>query len=247
MSTHTKTYDNVGALRAALRGLPEGAVIKDRDGDVIPGEGVQHLEGAYAPYTVTYDAPEPVTIDPEDVKAGDTVTLDSDELGATVAGRVTDIQHDHGAWTIYLTLGVMGHSTPFVVGVGTSWRLTDHQPAPKPSLGDKIRSFINLAGLTRHEEGYLRDVALEADALERELESRPYRGDFERVKGERDRARRDIDAMWVPLVESLTDARDEAWDLADRVRSLIREWDTRNAHSGRTADQVLTDIREALS
>jgi hypothetical protein len=86
------------------------------------------------------------SIDPAAVKAGDTVTLESDELVANVAGRVTDIQHDHGAWTVYLALGVMGHSTPFVVGVGTSWTLTDHQPAPEPEWEPGTVYSARLAG-----------------------------------------------------------------------------------------------------
>jgi len=132
VSTETKTYDTIGGLRADLPNLPEGAEIRDCEGFLIDRTAAGGMVGTYAPYTATYETPEPVTIDPKTVKAGDTVTLESDELVANIAGRVTDIQHDHGAWTIYLALGVMGHSTPFVVGVGTSWTLTAHTPAPKP-------------------------------------------------------------------------------------------------------------------
>ena len=63
--------------------------------------------------------------DAADVRKHDVVTLASDELGASVSARATDVQRDDviqpPVTTIYLTLGVMGHSTPISVGGGCSW------------------------------------------------------------------------------------------------------------------------------
>jgi hypothetical protein len=67
-----------------------------------------------------------VITDAADLREGDVATLECTVLRATATGRVTDAQTDSvirpPVTTVYLDLGLQGHSTPFPVSAAGGWR-----------------------------------------------------------------------------------------------------------------------------
>lgn len=136
MSTETKTFETIQHLQAALPSLPDGAVVHDRDGDRVSRVEVPGMMGVYAPYTVTYETADttPVPLDPSKVKAGDTVTLERGKASVTDEVAAWD-RRPHGHFSVTLVNDPAGPPYRVVGGItGTSWTLTDHQPAPEPEL-----------------------------------------------------------------------------------------------------------------
>lgn len=125
MSTETKTFETIQHLQAALPGLPDGAVVHDRDGDRVSRGEVPGMRGVYAPYTVTYETADttPAPLDSSKVKAGDVVTVRVEPNPELPPFDITG--------PAYLTSG----NWMYVGGWPLSENrvtLTAHQPAPEP-------------------------------------------------------------------------------------------------------------------
>jgi hypothetical protein len=129
VSTETKTYETIDALRADLPNLPESAKFYNGYGAEYSLSDVRAAGGGYAPYTVTYETPETVTIDPAAVKAGDEVTV-----------RVEADPKSGGTFEVtgkaYMNYGPFGGAGVMHVGRhsldGYNVTITTHTPAPKP-------------------------------------------------------------------------------------------------------------------
>jgi hypothetical protein len=175
MSTETKTYETIDALRADLPNLPVDAKIRDCEGFLIDRAAAGGMVGTYAPYTVTYEvdradlwaakdalqaevAAEVFPIDPAAVaitlKSGDYIEAESDDT--KIGGKVSHVTERGFVAIEHLGEFAIHHITSSPLPSGyRMFALTAHQPAPEPEPEWEPGT---VADITVHPGGVLRAV-----------------------------------------------------------------------------------------